>query len=202
MLRCIESIRYENNKIPLIKWHQDRFEHTQRSLWNKIIYPDLNIIIASSAKTFLFEKNKKYKCRVVYDEIAVDISFEKYQKKEIQKLFIRKNDTIEYHYKWEDRSAIDTLKSDIDKNADIIIVKNNFLADASFCNVALYDGDKWFTPKTPLLMGVQRARLLYNKIIFAKDISVEDLRNFEKIKLFNALTDWNESWELEIDKIY
>ncbi|HEY6915657.1 MAG TPA: aminotransferase class IV, partial [Paludibacter sp.] len=80
-------------------------------------------------------------------------------------------------------------------------VKNGLLTDTSYCNIALYDGQNWFTPRVPLLYGVNRAELLLEEKLIEKDIAVEELKSYEKIALFNAMIEFGEV-VLDIDKIF
>ena len=201
MLRFIESIRFENDTMPLLQLHQKRIEATQMAAWGKVLHPPLEEIVFSQTGKYSFETNIKYKCRLLYDESTASVTFQQYEQAVINKLSVKIDDTIDYSYKYEDRRHIDKLKSTSKTGTDIIIVKNNLLTDSSYANIALFDGVRWFTPRQPLLNGVQRQYLLNNKIIYTKDISMADLRNFGKIKLFNALVNWEEAWQLNIADI-
>ena len=86
-----------------------------------------------------------------------------------------------------DRKEIDKLFEKRGKADDILIVKNGFITDTSIANIAFFDGKKWFTPKTCLLRGTTRERLLKEKKIFEKDIRVEDIKRYKKIALLNAM---------------
>ena len=48
---------------------------------------------------------------------------------------------------------------------DIIIVKNGLVTDSFYANLAFLKNGIWFTPETPLLLGVQRQFLLSQKTI-------------------------------------
>lgn len=201
MYRFIESIRYENGKIPLLAGHEKRFFLTQRMAFGTVLYNNLVDIIQSSAEQISLKENTKYKCRIVYDEKGWEINFTPYIQSTITSLHIKIDDKIDYSYKFENRHQIDNLKKNIASNADILIVKNRLLTDTSYANIALYDGIRWFTPKYALLEGVQRSFLLKEGIIYPKDIFIKDLPKFEKIKLFNALIDWHEAWTIDIANI-
>ena len=53
---------------------------------------------------------------------------------------------------------------------DILIVKNGLLTDTSIANIALYDGNDWYTPLHPLLKGTKRAELLDKGVLKEKEI--------------------------------
>lgn len=75
---------------------------------------------------------------------------------------------------------------------DILIVRNELLTDTSICNIALLDGDKWYTPAAPLLYGTMREKLLSESKIRAIEIRLDSLANYQKIRLFNAMIDFGE----------
>ena len=110
----------------------------------------------------------------------------------INSLQVVENDTIVYDYKCTDRSRLNALVAQKGNCDDIIIVKHGLLTDTSFTNLAIYDGKHWVTPKHPLLHGTKRAELLDKKIIREADITLEDLRNTNKISLFNAMIEFGE----------
>lgn len=84
---------------------------------------------------------------------------------------------------------------------EILIINNGLVTDCFYYNVAFWDGRHWLTPKSPLLAGTARTRLLDNDIIKEKDISSTAINSYEKICLFNALNDFGKV-ELAVDKIF
>ena len=106
----------------------------------------------------------------------------------IQSLQIVTDDAIDYSYKSTDRSALNALLAQRGNCDDIIIVKNGLVTDTSFTNIAIYDGTHWLTPRTPLLAGTQRARLLDEGSIQVADITPDMLRQAQRVRLFNAMT--------------
>ena len=132
-----------------------------------------------------------YKCKVEYDFFIHSISFSAYNPKNIKTLQLVHADSIMYNYKFSDRSLLEDLKNKA--NADeIIIVKNGLITDTSFSNIIFYDGEKWITPSTPLLEGTMRKKLLQEKKIVKRKIQLNDLKNFRKIKLINAMRDMDD----------
>jgi len=182
--------------MPLIQWHEQRFLQTQKVNFGQVVYPSLEKIVLSAVSSSV-EKEIRYKCRVVYDAQTIQVEFVPYSKKTIEKLVVKVDDTIEYGFKYSNRKRFDELTKDLRADEEVLIVKNDLLTDTSFTNIALFDGEKWYTPSKPLLQGVQRAHLLSEKIIFERNIRATDLPNYFSIKLFNALNDWEESWTIE-----
>lgn len=197
MYRFIETILFENDGMPLIHWHEERFARTQRVHFDKIIYPSLEEIIRQS--DIPKEEQTRYKCRVVYDSANVRVEFSVYRRKAIDKLIAKTDNEIDYRYKYENREQLNFLSKNLQSGEEVLIVKNNLLTDTSFTNIALFDGAQWFTPAKPLLQGVQRNYLLSQKIIREADINIRQLKNYTAIKLFNALNNWHDAWELDTE---
>jgi len=80
------------------------------------------------------------------------------------------------------------------------MIRNDLLTDTSYSNIALFDGENWITPKSPLLFGVNRAQLVAENKLIQKDIKVSELFNFQRISLFNAMIEFGEM-EIQIDAI-
>jgi 4-amino-4-deoxychorismate lyase len=117
----------------------------------------------------------------------VDIKYQLYKKKEIKTFKVIFDDTIEYDYKYLDRTAIEKLYSQKEDCDEIIIVKNGLLTDTSIANICLQQNGTWHTPKKPLLLGTQRAKLLDQDKLIQTDLTLNDLKKAEKIALCNAM---------------
>ena len=100
------------------------------------------------------------------------------------------SDKIDYSYKRTNREGLNELFGRRGNADDILIVKDGYLTDTSIANIALYDGNSWYTPAHPLLRGTKRAELLDNQLIVEKDISWLQLDDYTHIMLFNAMIDW------------
>jgi 4-amino-4-deoxychorismate lyase len=87
------------------------------------------------------------------------------------------------------------------KADEAIIVQKGLLTDTTYTNIALWNGLKWLTPATPLLLGTRRAFLLDREIIKPRDILKGDILKFSKIKFINAMMTWDESEAYDLEKI-
>ncbi len=142
-----------------------------------------------------------YKCRVLYKDDIERIELYKYERKTIQKIRLVYDDTIDYKLKYEDRSTLDNLYKQRGDADDILIIKNGFITDSYYCNVAFKTkSGEWFTPMSPLLKGTKRQRLIDNGSIDPKPITVADLGLYESVSLFNSLIELGEI-ELSINVI-
>ncbi len=178
MNKLLETIKIDNGKVCHLTYHQQRCDYSLRQCGKNTIYNLQNIIKPP--------QNKIFRCRIIYDDTTVDISYHTYLQTPVSSLKLIFSD-IEYPLKFADRYELDQLYKQRGAADDVLIVKNNFLTDTTRANIALFDGDKWFTPKSPLLFGTTRQRLLKEGKIFPRNIHVNDLHKFTKIAVMNAL---------------
>ncbi|MFT7860696.1 MAG: aminotransferase class IV family protein [Sulfurimonas sp.] len=178
--KYLETIKILDQKIYNLTYHQKRVEKTIGEG-----FLDLGSIIKPP-------KDKRLlRCRIVYNQKEYTIEYIPYEKREVNTITLVFDDEIEYSRKYADRAAIERLFAQRDGCDEILIVKNGLLTDTSIANIALFDGEKWLTPKTPLLEGTMRAKLLDEKEIVPADIHYKDLQNFKKLALLNAMIDFD-----------
>jgi len=192
MCRFVESIKLDNGEFKRLELHQERVR-----LAIQDYYPSEKVfhLIESLTET-TYPPVGLYKCRVVYDSLIREIEYIPYIRREIRSLKLLETQLESTQYKPENRSdynAAFALRGDCD---EIILVKNGLLTDTSFSNIALFDGQCWFTPRIPLIYGVNRAWLIKHKVLMEKDILVSELVNFKLVSLFNAM---NEFGDIELD---
>lgn len=197
-LQFVETIKIKNGKALALPYHQARMERTIRRFFPS--FPSLaSEEIKLSSLISPKEEMNLYKARVVYGIQGVEaIEYAPYKMKEIHSLKVVEDNNIDYTYKSTDRSALNTLVAQKGDCDEIIIVKNGLITDTSFTNLALFDGNRWLTPKHPLLLGTKRAQLLEAGIIEEAELTLEDLRKAEKVSLFNAMIDFGERGITEI----
>ncbi len=174
-MKYFETIKCENFDVYNLHYHEKRIMNT--------------IARNFSLSEFIYPPSKELlKCKVVYNEDEIlSIEFSPYKKKEIKSFKFICDNKIEYTKKMLNRECINILYNQKDNTDEIIIVKNNLISDTSIANIAIFDGDIWLTPKTPLLKGTIRAKLLQEGEIFEKDISVKMFKEAKKVALMNAM---------------
>ncbi|MBE7172399.1 MAG: hypothetical protein INR73_17560 [Williamsia sp.] len=143
-----------------------------------------------------------YKCRILYGEGIRKVEFLPYRLPAIRSLKLIYNDEISYHYKYENREAINALYACKDTCDDILIVKNGLLTDTSYCNIVLSDGVNYHTPANPLLHGTKRQQLLQEQKITEACISVDQLKFYHTIYLINAMLELEDNVCLSTDQVY
>ncbi len=127
------------------------------------------------------------KCRVVYGEEIEEITYHSYKQKDIHSLKMVADDSIDYGYKYLDRNHINALYSQRGDCDDIIVVKDGMLTDSSYSNLALLRDGIWYTPSSCLLRGTRRQQLIDQGRIIVADISIDDIMQYEKVSLVNAM---------------
>lgn len=183
MYPFIETIRIEDGKIWSLPYHQERMNRTMAHFW-----PETNVIDLKNALKDAPLTEEETKARVVYDKDGVkDVSSAAYHPLNIHTLRLITCNEIDYSYKSADRSRLQKLKEQRGDCDDIIIVKNGLLTDTSYSNIALFDGEHWYTPQHPLLKGTMRQSLIDQGRLQECDLLPEDLNRFSKVSLINAM---------------
>jgi len=178
-MEYFETIKCEDYEAFNLEFHRKRVANT--------IGLNLNL------QEYIYPISKELlRCKLIYDENGVlDIKYFPYKKRDIKSFKIINDDKIIYSKKALDRSAIDNLFNKKDGADEIIIIKNGLITDTSIANIAIFYENNWITPKTPLLFGTTRARLIDEKKIFEKDIDLKMLKSAKKIALMNAMIDFD-----------
>lgn len=198
MFPLFETIKIHDGKIFNLKWHQWRFEQSCKSYFDKMAYFKLADVISLPDKV----KTGLFKLRFSYNPDHFKLQFDPYIYKKISYIKVIHCDNIEYTFKYSNRNQLDKLLAQQGNCDDILIVKNDLITDTSFANIVFFDGNKWITPKKPLLKGTCRERLLYEKKISEADIKKDNLHKYQFFKLINAMRDFDNGESLPVKNIY
>lgn len=186
MCQFIETLRIEKERIVNLEAHNQRMNETIRTFFPQASKVDLK-------KHIVLQKHiARTKCHIEYNNTILSISYQPYYPRQVHSLQLTECDTINYSYKYKDRSLLQLLYNQRRSGDDILIVKNGFITDTSIANIAVYDGIQWYTPAHPLLRGTQRAILLQRGIVKEKDITPQELFNFQKLCTINSMLDFEE----------
>lgn len=195
MHQFIETIKIKNGKFQNLSFHLQRMKNTIMDFFN--IDFITNIDNLQIPEIYI---NDVVKCRIIYSSKIDSIEFLNYEIKKINKLKIIEDNNIEYDYKFLNRQRLDylyNLRNDCD---EIIISKNGLITDTSYSNIVLEKKGKYYTPNTPLLKGTKRDFYLKKKIIVPITISIDNLFEYENIRLINSMIDLEESPIIKISK--
>lgn len=188
MPKFIETICVLNGEIQNFDRHLARIRATQEKHFGRSMLIPTDPIRALAATSV-----GRAKLRFTYDAMVIyDIEVTPYNIRHVEKLRLVHDNAILYQEKSEDRSALQRLHEGTSANEEIIIVKQGYLTDTSYTNIALYDGTQWVTPTTPLLAGTRRAALIAQGKLTERPIRETDLPQYEKISLINAMMDLGE----------
>lgn len=180
MAQLLETLKIVNGIAPFVEFHNQRLNDARQILFNAKDQIDLKKVIQAPTSTGI------YRCRIIYSETIEAVEYLPHQNRNFQTFKIVEDDNIDYQFKYLNRDNINrlfTLKGSAD---DLLIIKNGLVTDTSIANVAFWQ-DQWLTPSTPLLKGTTRARLLSEKQLFEADIRLEELNQFPKMAIMNAL---------------
>ncbi len=169
-----------NGEVFHLEYHQRRLLHSLKVLGSDAV---LKLDTALSPP-----EGGIFRCRVLYNEDQIlDVNYHPYTARKIETLQAVVDNTVAYALKSADRSHLDRLFLQRGAADDILIIKNGLVTDTTIANIAFFDGEKWVTPSSPLLMGTTRQRLLDEHKIIEQEIRVEDMSNFGKVALMNAM---------------
>ncbi|MDP4755431.1 MAG: aminotransferase class IV [Flavobacteriaceae bacterium] len=195
MYPFFESIRLLNGIAPDLNYHQARVNRTISDHRGAPI--DLELLMQQEKQP----AQGLHKWRVSYNTQGDTKSvIQVYTAHHPSKIKLMDADHIIYRYKYENREAIHQLLSKSGAS-DIFMIRKGLLTDASYANLAFFNGAEWHTPKTPMLEGTQRAKFIEQAVLIEKDIYVDQLSQYQSFKRINAMMNWDDSPELPISML-
>ena len=197
MCQLVESIKLKDGVIQNLEYHQMRMNRSMDELFPKREKINLATVI-SIPDNFA---SGIFKVRVLYGSFLQKIEIEPYTFRTIQSLKVVHHESVDYHLKYTDRQILQELFAQRENYDDIIIVKNGLVTDSFAANLLFFDGETWVTPNSPLLKGTKRQLLIDQGIIFEKKIREEDIRNYLKVGLINAMIDFEEMPVIAVEQI-
>ncbi|MDE5677050.1 MAG: aminotransferase class IV family protein [Phocaeicola sp.] len=196
MCLFIETIRIQQGEACNLRCHNERLNNTRSHFWPGCGKMELEEYLK------LTPEMDGMKCRVVYDGTGIkEVNYAAYEMSPVRSLQLVCSDDIDYTYKSVDRSKLNRLFSCRGERDDVLIVRRGLLTDTSIANIALFDGEDWLTPRSPLLKGTCRSALLERGVIKEKEIRLEELSSYSSIRLFNAMIGWGQL-ELSVQMIH
>lgn len=197
MYRFVESIKLEDGVFYRLKLHQERINIAFADCFPS----EEPINVFQILNQYSIPQKGIFKTRILYDSDFQSIEFIPYTKREIISLQLVDTEMESFRYKLEDRTGFNIAFAKRGECDDVLLVRNGLLTDTSYSNIALFDGKQWFTPKSPLLFGVNRAQLIDQGKLIEKNISVNELVNFQRIRLFNAMIEFGQI-DLDVSGIH
>lgn len=196
-LLFIETIRLTNGQLSNLRFHNHRLNHTREVCFGEKEQWNLSQLIDIQR---IYHKGL-FKCRVTYGEKIEKIEFEPYRPRLVQSLRLLTDNTIEYHFKYQNRARLNALFAQRGDADDVLIIKNGFVTDTSYANIVFWNGEQWITPDTFLLAGTQRTRLLEEEVIVEQKIRAQDLPKYSHARLINSMLDFGTTPNILVENI-
>jgi len=199
MCQLFETIRVISNRLVNLEYHNARVNDSRRTLFHSTDKWDLAELISLPE----LDTSVVYKCRFLYSQKVDYIEFLTYTPRIISNLYLVSVSELDYSFKYVNRDRIEKLRKSRTENPneDILIVRDGCISDTSFSNIAFYDGAFWVTPDTPLLKGTKREHYLQNGTLTEKRITPDNLVQYQKARLINAMLDLESGGDIRIGNI-
>lgn len=188
MYPLIESIKLRDGEFFRLPYHQERIDRGLAQCCVERSSMDLQSLLEKSDSP----RYGLYKCRLLFGTEGESLEFQPYVMRNIRTLALKEVDWPTRDYKSTDRQHYDAAFASRGEADDVLFVRGGLLTDTSYANIAVFDGQKWKTPRMPLLVGTQRAFLLEKGFVTEADIPVEFLNESPRIRLFNAMIEFGE----------
>ncbi|HMS30029.1 MAG TPA: aminotransferase class IV [Saprospiraceae bacterium] len=196
MFLYFETIALIDGKLRNIDLHIDRMKRT--ILFHHGIEMTWNVNLKLSC--IQINSRSKIRVKVMYGPESYHIDIESYKPVVLNQVIV-KNSNLDYKCKYVDRSKLNELNYNLQRDCEVLVVRNGYITDCLKYNIILKKSTEWYTPETFLLDGTMRTFLLQSGLIKTASISIEDIHLYESFKLINAMNDFDESSEYPIKMI-
>ncbi|MBE2896014.1 hypothetical protein HPC38_03890 [Pasteurellaceae bacterium HPA106] len=183
MFELFETLAVIDGVVQNPHYHQARCQQALTALYGSTCTPCdfTHLIIPNAFQSGLV------RARVDYNTTDFAVQFFPYQRRNFLRFKPVVCDEINYAFKFVDRTLLNALYAQRGECDEVIIIKQGLVTDCSIGNLCFLKQGVWYTPKTPLLAGTQRAKLLDEGRIVTTDIRADQWANFEQIRVINAL---------------
>lgn len=183
MCLLIESIRIEEGRPQLLDYHNRRMNHSRATLFGEKDEIDLHDYIPID-----LPNDQLLKWRIVYEKDVVLSEIALYKPREIYKLKLIHAGDITYRHKYLERNELDRLYAQRGDADEVILINlQGQITDAYYFSLVFEKNAQYHAPNSYLLPSVMRSYLLNEERIKEHDINVNDILDYEKIHLVNAL---------------
>ena len=189
-----ETIAILNGKPQNLEYHQVRMNKAVEFLFKNANSLNLAEIIQIPKEY----QTGLVRCRIDYNQQDYKTLFAPYQKREIKSYQCVYLDNIDYQFKYSNRSDFEKINID---NDEAIIIQNNKVTDCRIGNLLFLKENIWYSPKDYLLKGTQLSYLLAQNKIVLKEINVNEIHQYEKIMMINAMNPFDDSRAIPTQQI-
>ncbi len=197
MCRFIETICYEQGSFQRIALHDERCNRTRNHFFGTL--PPIQLGSMLSVPVHL--AGLTVKCTVTYGVEIENIEYVPYQLRPVNSLKLVQDDTIDYAFKYADRTKLTSLYQLRGQCDDILIVKNNLITDTSYANTIFLMDGKWYSQLNPLLRGTRLESYLLEGRVTPLLLRPKDLSRFSEARIINAMITIENSPVIPIENI-
>ena len=198
MCLFIETICYEKGCFQRIELHNERFNRTRKQFFGLQAPFQLELLLSVPPDL----KHKTVKCTVTYGTDIVRIDYNLYQIRPVNSLQMVVDNTIDYAFKYADRTKLNSLFNLRHQSDDILIIKNGLITDTSYANIILKKEGKWHSPSNPLLKGTRIDRYIHEGLVTPALLRPSDLSLFSEARIVNAMISIENSPVILIENIF
>jgi 4-amino-4-deoxychorismate lyase len=180
----VEEIKCLHGEYLNLEWHAIRIDRTLRHFFGKPF-------VHSSLKDFLpfASRERLQKCTLIYSDSLLTAKLSSYMLPAIKSMGIVSVNKLDFSYKMEDRSELIKIR-EFAGTDEVIIVKNDFVTNASTANLVFKDQEgAFFTPLHYIHSGTKRQFYLKEKIMTTYPIKAADIQNYQTVYIINAMID-------------
>lgn len=201
-MTLLETIKWEGGRFHNLAGHQQRLEKSHLAVFGAPTC--INLAQALRPPSRNLAASTRYKVRVCYQQQGIArITWLPYTPRAVRSLkLLPLPEHYDYAHKYADRRVLDELYAQRGHADDVLLLRDGWLTDTSYANVALYDGQRWLTPKSPLLEGTQRALLIAQNTITPQDIHQSDIPHFQSVKIINAMLDFHSTAPISVKNLH
>ncbi len=197
MCLFIETICYSKGQFQQIDLHNARCNRTRNHFFGPLPVIQFELILIVPFHL----KEETVKCSVTYEKDILSIEYARYQIRPVQSLQLVCDDSIEYGFKYADRTKLNQLFGLRGQSDDILIVKNGFITDTSYANIVFSKAGKWYSPQNPLLYGTRINNYFRQGGVTPALLRPEDLHLFSEARIVNAMIALEDSPVIPVEKI-
>lgn len=190
-----ETIAVIDGRVQNLAYHQARLDYAMRAFFHSGKRHCLNDIIRVPREF----RQGLVRLRADYNEAMVRLRFFAYKKPEIMRFQCVYTENLEYRFKYTDRKRLDLLKNL--QSDEVVIVNNGKVSDCTIGNLLFLKENQWYSPQDYLLKGTQLSCLLEANQVVLTEILPQDLAQYERIMLINALNPFDMQRSLPISAV-
>ena len=193
MCLLFETIKIAKGLPQNVGYHIDRVKKTRLNLFNNDDTTDFEKLLSNLS----LNSYQTHKLKVIYSKSIIDYQVSEYTIIPKKSIVLFEIPEIRYNFKFVNRRVFEEIENGLNPDELGIITQNGYLTDATYANIVLFDGVKYYTPDNCLLEGTKRAQLISQKKICKARIHINELKKYKYLQIINAMI------ELEDDiKIY